>query len=106
MAAARTPLDVSAEFVKIVWFQVVNILNVPTPRASVIDIIGYLNEIALDTLTTNNENDDLSDQSLLSSQTFIRYSAALACYAYGCPLSDINELNLAPHIGDHVSHIS
>jgi hypothetical protein len=106
IVAARTSLNITAEFVKIVWFQAVNILNVPTPRAAVIDIIGYLNEIALDTLNVNNESQTLSDESLASAQTFIKYSAALACYAYSCPLEIINELGIVPYIGDHVANIS
>ncbi|KAK4518369.1 uncharacterized protein ATC70_001722 [Mucor velutinosus] len=100
MVAARTPLDITAEFVKILWFQAVHGLNMPTPRAAVIDIIGYLNEIALDTLQVNNESQLLSDQSLTSAQTFIKYSAALACFAYNCPLKHIVELGIVPHVGD------
>ncbi|KAL9542636.1 hypothetical protein MBANPS3_008515 [Mucor bainieri] len=99
MVAARTPLDMTAEFVKMVWFQAVHGLNMPTPRAAVIDIIGYLNEIALDTLQVNNESQALSDQSLTSAQTFIKYSAALACFAYHCPLKHIVELGIVPRVG-------
>lgn len=105
IVAARTPLNNTAEFVKIVWFQAVNILNVPTPRTAVIDVIGYLNEITLDTLNDTNENQTLSDEDLISAQTFIKYSAALACYAYSCPLQNINELGIVSHIGDHVANI-
>lgn len=73
----------------------------PTPRAAVIDVIGYLNEIALDTLKMNNESQSLSDASLTSAQTFIKYSAALACFAYNCPLKNIAELGIVPHVGNH-----
>jgi hypothetical protein len=105
IVAARTPLSITAEFFKLVWFQAVNILNVASPRGAVIDVIGYLNEISLETLNEYNENQALSDESLTSAQTFIKYSAALACYAYSCPLDNINELGIVPHIGDHVAQI-
>ncbi|KAL7315393.1 hypothetical protein PS15m_004620 [Mucor circinelloides] len=104
IVAARTPLDITAEFVKIVWFQAVNGLNMPTPRAAVIDVIGYLNEIGLETLKMNNESQFLSDESLTSAQTFVKYSAALACFAYNCPLKNIAELGIAPHVGDHATN--
>lgn len=103
--AAQSPLSIIAEFVKLVWFQAVNILNVASPRASLIDIIGYLNEISLDKLNAYNENQALSDENLTSAQTFIKYSAALACYAYSCPLDNINELGIVPYTGDHVSKL-
>jgi hypothetical protein len=106
IVAARTPLDITAEFVKIVWFQAVNGLNILTPRAAVIDVIGYLNEIALETLKVNNESQSLSDESLTSTQTFIKYSAALACFAYNCPLKSIAELGIVPYVVDHVTNTS
>lgn len=104
IVAARTPLDITAEFVKIVWFQAVNITSTPTPRAVVLDVIGYLNEIALDTLTVNNQSQSLSDESLSSAQTLIKYSAALACYAYSCPIRDISDLGIVPYVGDHATN--
>lgn len=103
LVAARTPLHITAEFIKLVWFQAVNITNIATPRGAVIDVIGYLNEISMETLHGYNENQALSDESLTSAQTFIKYSAALACYAYSCPLDNINELGIVPHTGDHIS---
>lgn len=70
------------------------------------DIIGYLNEIVLDTLTGSNESQSLSDQSLSSAQVFIRYSAALACFAYGCALKHISKIGIVPYIGDHASNLA
>ncbi|KAI7905964.1 uncharacterized protein BX663DRAFT_247120 [Cokeromyces recurvatus] len=102
IVVARTPLDITAEFVKAIWFQAVNNIHIPTSRATVIDIIGYLNEIALDTLKLNNESQTLSDASLLSAQTFIKYSAALACYAFECPQQNIEELGIVPYSGNHI----
>lgn len=50
LVASQVPIDVMAEFTKLLWFQAVNILNINVSRAGIIDVIGYLNEIALDTL--------------------------------------------------------
>ncbi|KAI9478247.1 MAG: hypothetical protein EXX96DRAFT_241867 [Benjaminiella poitrasii] len=104
IVVVRTPLDITAEFVKAIWFQAVHNTHTPTPHATVIDVIGYLNEIALDTLKVNNESQSLSDASLSSSQTFIKYSAALACYAYGCSLKNIEELDIVPHTGKQTTN--
>lgn len=104
--AARSPIKIITAFVKIVWFQAVNILNTATPRAAVVDIIGYLNETSLDTLSAFNQNQKLSDENLSNVQMFVKYSAALACYAYNCPLETISELDIVPYMGDHVANLS
>ena len=100
------PLNILADFVKAVWFQAVNVLNVPTTRGDVLEIIGYLNEVTLDTLGMMNESDTISDDMLTSAQSFVKYSAALICYAYSCPLSTISDLGIVTYIGDHVGRIS
>jgi hypothetical protein len=99
-------MDTIAEFVKIIWFQAVNLLNVPSPRGVVLEMINYLNESTIDTLSRINENEDISDDYLVSAQAFIKYSVALACYAYGCPLENISEIDIVPYIGEHVTSIS
>lgn len=78
-----------------------NVTSTPTSRASVLDIVGYLNEISMDTLAMNNESQNLSDESLSSAQCLIKYSAALACYAYSCPTRDISELGIVPYVREH-----
>lgn len=103
---ANAPMHVLAEFVKIIWFQVVNLLNVPSPRGVVLDIISYLNESTIEMLGNKNENEEFSDDYLTSAQAFIKYSAALACYAYSCPLENISEIDIVPYIGQHVNKIS
>lgn len=106
IVTASMPLDIVAEFLKVIWFQVVNVLNVPSPRMAVADIVGYLNEAVLDDLGALNGNQSISDNSLSSAQAFVKYSTALACYAFGCPLENIWEIEIVPHVGDHVANIS
>jgi hypothetical protein len=106
IVADGVPVDTIAEFIKIVWFQAINIPNVPISPTVIVDVIGYLNETALDTLAANNENQSLSDQNLSIAQEFIRYSAALACLAYGCPLKHIFELGIVPYVGDHAYNLA
>ncbi|KAI8967150.1 hypothetical protein BDF20DRAFT_908514 [Mycotypha africana] len=96
MVAAQSPLDLIAEFVKMMWFQVVNLMNVVTPRSTVIDVVSYLNETALMTVKESNENQNLSDESLLTAQKFVKYSAALTCYAFGCPLKHVFDMGIVP----------
>lgn len=106
MVTANVPLDIVAEFLKVIWFQIVNILNVPSPRTAIADIVGYLNEAVLDNLSALNGDQNISDNSLRSAQEFVKYSTALACYAFGCPLENISEIGIVPHVGDHVANIS
>ncbi|ORY98687.1 hypothetical protein BCR43DRAFT_436798 [Syncephalastrum racemosum] len=106
LVEAQASIQITAEFLKLVWFQTVNVLNVTTSRAIIIDVIGYLNETALDSLRAKNDIQDLSPERLASAQMLIRYSAALACFAYNCPLSNITELDIVPYFGDHVAQLS
>lgn len=41
-----------------------------------------------------------------SVQKFIRYSAALTCFSYNCPLANITNLDLVPYFGDHIAQLS
>lgn len=50
LIASQVPLYIIAEFTKLLWFQAVNILNINVSRAAIIDVIGYLNEMALEAL--------------------------------------------------------
>lgn len=106
IVAARSPLETVAEFIKIVWFQAINIPNVPLPPTTVADVIGYLNEITVDTLSVTNESQSISDQTMYNTHEFIRYSVALACFAYGCPLKHISDLGIVPYVGDHAYNLA
>lgn len=106
IVTANMPLDIVAEFLKVIWFQIVNVLNVPSPRTAIADIVGYLNEAVLDNLSALNGNQNISDNSLRGAQEFVKYSSALSCYAFGCPLENISEIGIVPHVGDHVANIS
>lgn len=64
LVEAQASIRITAEFLKLVWFQTVNILNVTTSRAIIIDVIGYLNETALDSLRAKNDIQDLSPERL------------------------------------------
>ncbi|KAI9303279.1 hypothetical protein BJ944DRAFT_165716 [Cunninghamella echinulata] len=96
LVQAQASIATTTEFIKLIWFQVSNNLNVAIPHTSIIDIISYLNESALESLKLKNQSEDLSVERLTSAQTFIKYSAALMCFAYGCPLINIAELNIVP----------
>ncbi|CAO3591912.1 unnamed protein product [Absidia cylindrospora] len=104
LVEAQASISTTAEFIKLIWFQVVNGLNVVTSHAVIIDVIGYLNETALESLKSKNQSESLSAKRLLSAQTFIRYSAALTCYAYNCPLSNISDFDIVPYFTDNISH--
>ncbi|KAI9498425.1 hypothetical protein BDB00DRAFT_448176 [Zychaea mexicana] len=106
LVLARASITTTAKFVELLWFQSVNILNVSTSRAVIIDAVGYLNEIALDSLHAKENDQDLSMERLASAQKFIKYSAALTCFAYNCPLGNIAELDIVPYFGDHVAQLT
>ncbi|KAI8139160.1 hypothetical protein BJV82DRAFT_275633 [Fennellomyces sp. T-0311] len=106
LVLARASICTTAKFVELLWFQAVNVLNVSTSRAVIIDVIGYLNEIALESLRSKENDQDLSMERLASAQAFIKYSAALACFAYNCPLGNIAELDIVPYFGDHVAQLT
>lgn len=57
---AQATIQMNAQFVKLLWFQTVNILNVHLSRAVIIDVVGYLNEIMLDELKRMNQDQHLS----------------------------------------------
>ncbi|KAI9029113.1 hypothetical protein CLU79DRAFT_736311 [Phycomyces nitens] len=94
-----------AEFLKLVWFQAVNVLKVSTSRAAIIDIVGYINEKTSGSLFSINENQNLPIERLASTQKFVKYSVVLTCYAYNCPLANITELDVVPYFGDHVARV-
>ncbi|KAI8366708.1 uncharacterized protein BYT42DRAFT_540161 [Radiomyces spectabilis] len=106
LVSNRVSIRTTAEFLKLLWYQAVNVLNVPTPRVVIIDIISYLNETALESFKSKNEAHELTLERLWSAQLFIKYSAALTCYAFNCPLSNITELDLVPYFGDHIARLS
>lgn len=60
MVDAQATIQMNAQFVKLLWFQAVNILNVHLSRAVIIDVVGYLNEIMLDELKRMNQDQHLS----------------------------------------------
>ncbi|CAO3615313.1 unnamed protein product [Cunninghamella echinulata] len=96
LVQAQASIATTTEFIKLIWFQVSNNLNTAIPHTSIIDIISYLNESALESLKLKNQSEDLSIERLTSAQTFIKYSAVLICFAYGCPLINIAELDIVP----------
>ena len=64
LVEAQATIEMNAQFIKLLWFQAVNILNVHLSRAVVIDVVGYLNEIMLDELKRMNEDQHLSLEEL------------------------------------------
>ena len=60
LVLARASLSMIANFVELLWYQTVNVLNVSTSRAVIIDVVGYLNEIALESLRDKENDQDLS----------------------------------------------
>ncbi|KAG1524828.1 hypothetical protein G6F52_003864 [Rhizopus delemar] len=100
--SAHAPLDIITKFVKIVWFQIVNMLNAPVARDDIIEIMGHLHEATFDSLTTHNQS---SNEYLFNAQVYIRYSVAITAYAFGCSLSQISTLDIVPSISNTVSHL-
>lgn len=100
--SAHAPLDVITKFVKIVWFQIVNVLNAPVVRGDVIEIMGHLHEATFDSLIMHNQS---SNECLFNAQVYIRYSVAITAYAFGCSLSQISTLDIVPSISNVVSHL-
>ncbi|KAI9311467.1 hypothetical protein BX666DRAFT_929792 [Dichotomocladium elegans] len=106
LVTAKASIRITAEFIKLLWFQAVNVLNVFVSRAVIIDVIGYLNEIALQSLRMKENSQHLLVEELKDSQAFIKYSVVLTCFAYNCPLSNITDLNIVPYFGDHIAQLS
>ncbi|KAI8368648.1 hypothetical protein EDC96DRAFT_133631 [Choanephora cucurbitarum] len=98
---SKVSLKTIVEFVKIVWFQVVHVNAFAARRAVIADIVGYLSESISETLESFNNDQDLSDESLIDAQSFVKYCAALVCFAYGCSTEEIIKATLVPFTGDH-----
>ncbi|KAL0078372.1 hypothetical protein J3Q64DRAFT_1872237, partial [Phycomyces blakesleeanus] len=105
LIAAGASIRTLAEFLKLVWFQAVNVLKITTSRAAIIDIVGYINEKTSGSLFSLNETPNLPTERLASTQKFVKYSVVLTCFAYNCPLANITELDIVPYFGDHVARV-
>ncbi|KAI8080756.1 uncharacterized protein B0P05DRAFT_469094 [Gilbertella persicaria] len=106
LVSVQLPLDIMVSFVEIVWYQVVHIPLFATQRAAIAEIVGYLNQSNADILASMNDNSSLPDESLIHVQDFVKYSAALACFAYGCSPNEVIEAGIVPYVGDHASKAS
>ncbi|KAI7862227.1 hypothetical protein BDF14DRAFT_1858334 [Spinellus fusiger] len=106
LVSAAVPVKTRAEFIKLIWFQAVNVLKTPTFRSDVLETVDYINRETVDLLYSDNESKNLSDEDLSSAQTFIKYSLVLACFVFNCPLTNITELDIVPYFGDHVARAS
>jgi len=102
LAVTNSPLSLQVELLKCLWYQAVKGLGIITSRSDVRDVVGYLNECAMPSLQNVASQPDTSDYELQTAQNFIKYSAALTCFAYKCPMSNVLELQIVPYVNKHV----
>ncbi|KAI9288580.1 hypothetical protein BC943DRAFT_272895 [Umbelopsis sp. AD052] len=102
LAVAHAPLSLQVDMLKCIWYQCIKGLNTVTSRSSIRDVVGYLNECALPGLQQMAQQHDITNDDLQNAQDFIKYSAALTCFAYKCPMSNVVELQIVPYVNQHV----
>ncbi|KAI8993719.1 hypothetical protein BDB01DRAFT_716190 [Pilobolus umbonatus] len=102
----QSSLGILAQFLKIVWFQTVNIVSQQTSGLNVLNILEKLNKYAQVKLKDLNESEKISNESMINTQMFVKYCIALSCYYYCCPLKKIISLGIVPYPGEHALNIS
>ncbi|KAI8378600.1 hypothetical protein BD560DRAFT_453435 [Blakeslea trispora] len=100
---ANVPLDRIVEFVKIIWFQVVYVNAFSSRRAIIADIVGHLTEATSGVLASLDGSQNLSDDELIQTQSFVKYCAALICFAYGCSVDEIVKATIVSFTREHAT---
>ncbi|RCI06289.1 hypothetical protein CU098_009425 [Rhizopus stolonifer] len=98
MTSANASLEVITKFVKIIWFQIVNVLNAPVAQGDLIEIMGYLHENTLNTIHSYLD-------SSYHLHEYVKHSVVVIAYAFGCSLDQISQLYLVPSISHRQTHI-
>ncbi|KAI8582823.1 hypothetical protein K450DRAFT_224983 [Umbelopsis ramanniana AG] len=102
LAVAHAPLSLQVDMLKCMWYQSIKGLSIVTSRSAIRDVVGYLNECAIPSLQQMAQQHDITNDDLQNAQDFIKYSAALTCFAYKCPMSNVVELQIVPYVNQHV----
>ncbi|KAI9256704.1 hypothetical protein BY458DRAFT_304271 [Sporodiniella umbellata] len=99
MTTANASLDMIAKFTKIIWFQIMNVLNAPLAQKDIIEMLGILHKNTLDDMYSH------LDTNTYHVHEYLKQSIAILAYVFGCSLEQISKLDILPVISHRQTNI-